>query len=188
MGLGPSRARLVKELDAARGELAALKQSESNMILIVSDVGYSPELSKKMRENRDAQERCAEAVLRWERELAQVDAGDSGALFGDMKYAARMEQVLYEAGEIQAEERAAFNRRLLRAVHAIWLFSYDCAVVQFKSGALSLVGLEPKVPGRSRPRLREFELLQWSGVPPDLAGMVLGGWARKPLPDWVGVG
>lgn len=188
MGLGPNRAKLIKELDAARGELAALKQSESNMILIVSDVGYSPELSKKMRENRDAQERCGEAISRLERELDQVDAGDSGALFGDMKYAARIEQVLYEAGEIEAEERAVFNRRLLRAVHAIWLFAYDCAVVQFRSGALTLVGLEPKVPGRSRPKLREFELLQARGVPPDLVAMVLGGWARKPLPEWVGVG
>ena len=185
MGVGPSREKLVRRLDEERGRLAALSKGEANLLQMVEDVGYTPQLRAAVKENRLALQECQRTLQELDVEMLKADGGAVGELFGDATYAERICSILYESGAAEAEEREIFNRKLLRAVHGVWLFAYDCALVQFKSGALMLVAMEPKVKGRGRPKFAEFRAMEECGVPPVLDGMLIGGWERA-HPAWLG--
>lgn len=185
MGIGPSRETVTRKLDEVRGRLAALAKAEQGLLQVVEDVGYTPRLREAVQRNRVESEQCQSELKSLERDRVSIDGGPPGELFGDVTYADKLYECLYRPGVIEAEEREVFNRKVLRAVHAIWLFAYDCAVVQFKSGALTLVALQQKVEGRERPKLAELSSMKGLGVPPDLKGMKVGGWGEAPPPEWL---
>ncbi|GAB3372187.1 recombinase family protein [Massilia agri] len=150
MGLGYDKDELVKKIDVAKSKISDISSSASALAkAIVATSGELPELIVEAERLRKEKELLLNEIEEGEQKLAS----EPNSLFDD-SYANEVLAQLYIKTELAKEARATCNVRVSRVVSAIWHFAYDLAIVEFKSGSVTAVALNPKTKNGERPLLQ----------------------------------
>lgn len=136
-GVDDSRA-----LAIAKSQLAEVDMAADRIAVAIAETGGAlPSLLSKAKELVDNRSKLVSKISEVESRLVAV----SGDLLNSA-YADSILLLLYKGSDKATEVRAEFNTRLKLAVKAIWLFPYDCAVVEYVSTSLrQLIPLPPKL-------------------------------------------
>ena len=128
-------------LAVAKSQLTEIDTAAERVATAIADTGAAlPALLEKAKALANSRTALVTKISAMESRLVAV----SGDLL-NTAYADSILSILYKGGSEAAAVRADFNSRLRLAVKAIWLFPYDCAVVEYAGATrLHVIPLAPR--------------------------------------------
>ena len=134
-------AAIADKLDQARqlAEVIPKTKGAVQAAFVTQSVALSEAVELLQDELQELRERRAESV--------------AGSVFDDTFVREALEHMYRSDDDDSKEHRAALHLKLRRVVTAVWVWAYDCAIIQYTdSPALHVVELEEKkLPSRAKP-------------------------------------